>query len=73
VPSFGEWGYVIAARNDYQRPERLPEGLRYLTLTQLPSLFDFPNDMSTIPAEINRLNDQALVRYYEEDWKKLTH
>jgi spermidine synthase len=73
VPSFGEWGYVIASRQEYQRPDRLPSGLRYLTLTQLPSLFDFPADMSVIPSEVNRLNDQALVRYYEEDWKKLTH
>jgi predicted membrane-bound spermidine synthase len=29
--------------------------------------------MNRIPAEPNRLNDQVLVRYYEEDWKKLTH
>jgi spermidine synthase len=73
VPSFGEWGFVIAGRQPYDLPTRIPEGMRYLTLSNLPSLFDFPPDMREIAAEPNRLNDQALVRYYEEDWKRLTH
>lgn len=73
VPSFGEWGFVIAGKNPWREPASLPAGLRFLTMTNLPSLFDFPLDMQAIPAEVNRLNDQSLVRYYEEDWKKLTH
>lgn len=73
VPSFGEWGFVIAGKQKYELPTTIPPGMRYLTLTNLPSLFDFPLDMKQIPAEPNRLNDQSLVRYYEEDWKKLTH
>jgi spermidine synthase len=73
VPSFGEWGFIIAGRNQWQAPTTLPTGLRFLTLTNLSTLFDFPLDMQALPAEVNRLNDQALVRYYEEDWKKLTH
>jgi spermidine synthase len=73
VPSFGEWGFIIAGRHAWQPPVSLPTGLRFLTLTNLSTLFDFPIDMESMPAEVNRLNDQALVRYYEEDWKKLTH
>ncbi|MFN8685574.1 MAG: polyamine aminopropyltransferase [Acidobacteriota bacterium] len=73
VPSFGEWGFVIAGRQPWHPPVTLPAGLRYLTVSNLPTLFDFPLDMSAVTAEPNRLNDQALVRYYEEDWKKLTH
>ena len=73
VPSFGEWGFVIAGKQQWQPPTQLPAGLRFLSLTNLPTLFDFPIDMQPIPAEPNRLNDQSLVRYYEEDWKKLTH
>lgn len=73
VPSFGEWGFIIAGRRPWEQPTRLPDGLRFLTLTILPTLFDFPLDMQAMPAEPNRLNDQSLVRYYEEDWKKLTH
>jgi len=73
VPSFGEWGFIIAGRHEWQPPVSLPKDLRFLSLTNLSTLFDFPIDMQSMPAEVNRLNDQALVRYYEEDWKKLTH
>jgi len=72
VPSFGEWGFVLAGRGDaYRRPDALPDGLRYLTRGVLPQLFEFPADMQPVPAEANRLDDQALVRYYGEDWKRL--
>ncbi len=73
VPSFGEWGFIIAGQQPYALPDALPKDLRYLTLSNLPSLFDFPLDMQALPAEPNRLNEQTLVRYYEEDWKRLTH
>jgi spermidine synthase len=29
VPSFGEWGFVIASRRPYRLPTALPEGLRF--------------------------------------------
>jgi spermidine synthase len=73
VPSFGEWGFILAGRKAWEAPEKLPADLKFLTLENLRSLFEFPLDMNRIPAEPNRLNDQVLVRYYEEDWKKLTH
>ncbi|MBL8295171.1 MAG: polyamine aminopropyltransferase [Bryobacterales bacterium] len=68
VPSFGEWGYVLASRHGYEPPNSLPEGLQFLTVAGLPQLFDFPRDMQRVDAEPNRLNDQVLVRYYERDW-----
>ncbi|MDX6768749.1 MAG: polyamine aminopropyltransferase [Elusimicrobiota bacterium] len=71
VPSFGEWGFVIGAEKPYRAPLRLPEGLRYLTTATLPSLFEFPADMSRVDAEVNRLDTQALVRYYEAEWEKV--
>lgn len=68
VPSFGEWGYVLASRHGYEPPNSLPAGLQFLTVASLPQLFDFPRDMQRVDAEPNRLNDQVLVRYYERDW-----
>ena len=72
VPAFGEWGFVIGGRHHYEPPSHLPEGLRFLTSAQLPTLFDFPRDMQAVPAEANRLNDQILVRYYEKEWREMT-
>jgi spermidine synthase len=68
VPSFGEWGFVLAGRGEWTPPTRLPDDLRYLTVSQVPSMFDFPPDMAPVPAEVNRLNNQALVHYYEREW-----
>ncbi|WP_311223234.1 MULTISPECIES: polyamine aminopropyltransferase [unclassified Acidovorax] len=68
VPSFGEWGFVIASRRPWRLPAALPEGLRFLSLPTLPLLFDFPLDMARVPAEVNRLSNQALVHTYEQEW-----
>jgi spermidine synthase len=71
VPSFGEWGYVLAsAEGTPAMPARLPPGLRYLTEAQLAWLFDLAPDMGPLEAEPNRLNNQMLVRYYEEEWQR---
>jgi len=71
VPSFGEWGYVVASRRPYRLPTQLPEGLRFLTLHGLPALFDFPQDMARVPAEVNRLSNQVLVTTYEAEWGRV--
>jgi spermidine synthase len=73
VPSFGEWGFVIAGHRDFQFPTSLPVGLRFVTVTGLPAMFQFPPDMSPIPMPPNRLNDQVLVRAYDQDWKDISH
>ena len=71
VPSFGEWGYVVASRRPYRLPTTLPDGLRFLTPHSLPALFDFPADMARVPAEINRLSNQVLVTTYEAEWGRV--
>ncbi|WP_237219056.1 polyamine aminopropyltransferase [Rhodoferax aquaticus] len=71
VPSFGEWGFVIASRRPFRQPTVLPPGLRYLNLQTLPLLFDFPLDMNRVPAEVNRLSNQVLVTTYEEEWGRV--
>jgi spermidine synthase len=71
VPSFGEWGFVLAARSPYHRPDTLPEGLRFLTKETLDALFEFPLDMKPVSVEVNRLHNQALVRYYESEWNAI--
>ena len=74
VPSFGEWGFVIASRRPWRMPTELPPDLRFLNLPSLPQLFDFPRDMARVPAEVNRLSNQTLVTTYEAEWGKLdTH
>jgi spermidine synthase len=70
VPSFGEWGYVLGTHVEAPLPARAPDGLRYLTSASMPSLFDLAPDMGPVPVDLNRLNNQMLVRYYEEEWQR---
>ncbi len=72
VPSFGEWGFILAGRDDYAPPAELPGGLRYLSAAGVPQLFQFPLDMRRLPVEANRLDDQVLVRYYSDEWEQIT-
>jgi spermidine synthase len=70
VPSFGEWGFVIASRRPYRLPGELPAGMKFHTREMLPLLFDFPRDMARVPAQPNRLSNQVLVTTYEREWGK---
>jgi spermidine synthase len=71
VPSFGEWGFMLASRRPYKLPGGLPNGLRFLSVADLPTLFNFPLDMARVPTEVNRLSNQVLVQTFEEEWGKV--
>jgi spermidine synthase len=70
VPSFGEWGYVLAAPRPFDVPSRLIPDLRYLSDETLAAMFSFGPDMARWEAPVNRLHDQVLVRTYESEWRK---
>ncbi len=42
--------------------------LRFLTAEITPALFQFPKDMARVEGEVNRLNNQSLVRTFEHEW-----
>jgi spermidine synthase len=71
VPSFGEWGFILASRRPYRLPTTLPDGLRFLSPADLPLLFNFPLDMARVPTEVNRLSNQVLVQTFEDEWGKV--
>jgi spermidine synthase len=74
VPSFGIWGYALAKLQPFDTPKTPPPGieLRFLNNETFASMFEFPSDTSkpNIELEINRLDNQALVRYYESEWRR---
>ncbi len=74
VPSFGEWGFIIAGRSEYRPPAAYPVATRFLNPESTAQLFQFPKDMARggiEPVEPNRLNNQVLVRIFEEEWRKV--
>ena len=71
MPSFGEWGFVLAGKRAYKAPDQYAVPLRFLTPETTPALFQFPKDMARVDAEVNRLNNQVLVRYFENEWRQV--
>ena len=71
VPSFGEWGFVLAGAEPWAEARAYPAGLRFLTVETTPALFAFPPDMAAVPVEVNRLDNQILVHYYSGEWQRL--
>ena len=71
VPSFGEWGFVLASHRPWREPTQLPGGLRFLSLEGLAALRHFAPDMARVAAEPNRLSNQVLVQTFEEEWGRV--
>jgi spermidine synthase len=73
VPSFGVWGYALAKLQPFESPAQPPPNveLKFLSPNSFASMFEFPSDMTRPDnVEINRLDNQALVHYYETEWRR---
>jgi spermidine synthase len=70
VPSFGIWGFALASTKPFHPPVKAPANLKFLDDAAMASIFVIPADLSPVDVEINRLDNQALVRYYETEWRK---
>jgi spermidine synthase len=70
VPSFGVWGFALARQTAFDSPTHAPTGLRFLDDSAMQSMFLLSADLGPVPVEINRLDNQVLVRYYEKEWKR---
>jgi len=68
VPSFGEWGFILAGKHPFTPATAYPSGLKFVTPDTVATMLEFPEDMKPIPTDINRLDNQALVRYFENEW-----
>lgn len=70
VPSFGVWGFGLARLTPFDPPTQAPPGLRFLNDASLAAMFVIPEDLGPVPVEINRLDNQVLVRYHESEWRR---
>jgi len=70
VPSFGEWGFILASPAGVPEQSELLPGGRFVTTASEPTLFEFPPDMARIDSEPNRLDNQRLVRTFTNEWRR---
>ena len=73
VPSFGEWGFVLASKLPFKTQEMtLKESNQehqFITPELIPALFAFGRDLAPKEVKINRLTDPVLHQYYRQGWK----
>jgi spermidine synthase len=53
----------------FEPPSHAPAGLKFLDDQAMQAMFMLSADLGPVPVEINRLDNQVLVRYYEAEWK----
>jgi spermidine synthase len=71
VPSFGIWGFIVAAASPLRLDEaELPVSTRFLDRATLRGLQVFPQDMPRLQVEANQLMQPVILSYYREGWSK---
>ncbi len=69
IPSFGEWGFCLATKKPIEVP--VCSAPQYLNEPITLAMFHFPQDINDVPADVNRLHNQVLVRYYDREWQAM--
>jgi spermidine synthase len=73
VPSFGNWGFILASRNELQLKYNNTITTRYLEEEMLKHLFYFPKDIRVGNILPNNLDQPILLEYYLEHWRSLNN
>lgn len=69
VPSFGDWGFVMASLVPLRPRElSLPDDLSYLTQEEWIAAQTFSRDTDRTDAEPNSIQDHVLSGYYQAGW-----
>lgn len=71
VPSFGDWGFHIAFNgNTFSVPDSFNIETKFINASVFKQMLVFPPDMAQVKTEVNKLNNQVLVNYFENEWSK---
>lgn len=68
VPSFGPWGFFMAANHPLEMPLHEIHNGRFISTTVLPGIFTLPGDMQQLEVDVNTVGELPLLRYYSEGW-----
>lgn len=74
IPSFGDWGFVLAsdALLNFNEPQLLHE-TKFLSEDNFSKLFIFDKDLLVDKVEINHLDKPILLSYYLRGWGSYAH
>lgn len=66
VPSFGDWGFNMASREEWDDHYPIEVETRFLSEERIPAMFLFGKDEVAEGVEINRLTRPSLMEYYNK-------
>lgn len=69
VPSFGEWGFVMACHQQCSAAQIKPIDTRFYQQPIEPQLFLFPEDLKGSDEAISTLDNPQVLYYYLQGWK----
>lgn len=71
VPSFGEWGFVMASNAPIAWDSmKIDVPSKFVTTEFVKSMDNFPDDMDHIETEANSIDTHIIKTYYEEGWDR---
>lgn len=72
VPSFGEWGFVMASNQtlDYNDVSFNEVDTKFLDKKTVPKLFSFEKDITMGEVPTNSLDNPVLLDFYLKDWER---
>ncbi len=71
VPSFGNWGFIMASHQPVNPTFDSTIPTRYLSAESLNTIFHFPKDLVRTNIKPNYLDQPILIDYYLESWRML--
>ena len=71
VPSFGLWGFFIAADHPLSSPVNAPFESQYFGAKALQSVLELPQDLPRQSVRVNHSQSLPVIEYYREGWQSL--
>lgn len=71
VPSFGPWGFFVAADHPLDEPRSAVFDGRYIDAATFADALRLPPDVGPLEVEVNRVGSLRLLDYYREGWVAL--
>ncbi len=73
IPSFGLWGYFIAANHALDTADATVYPGRYFNAQSLGATLTMPEDLPRLDVQINRSQSLPIIQYYREGWSALNN
>ena len=69
IPSFGPWGFFMAAQHSLQGQQHEVHKGRFIDKAAMASVLELPADYAKVDTEINTIGSLQLLRYYQQGWE----